>query len=63
MNLRGYVYKLNLNERQKEFFNKSFGCSRYVYNYMLNIYKDSIIKDKKYLSEYELSNLLTKIKK
>ena len=30
---------------------------------MLNAYKDSILKNKKYLTEYELSNILTQIKK
>jgi putative transposase len=35
--LKGYKYELQLNNKQKEFFNKSFGCCRFVYNYFLDV--------------------------
>ncbi|GAF20709.1 mobile element protein [Bacillus sp. JCM 19047] len=34
--LKGYKYRIYPNEQQKEFFSKSFGCVRFVYNRMLN---------------------------
>ncbi|WP_099301965.1 IS200/IS605 family element RNA-guided endonuclease TnpB [Bacillus sp. Marseille-P3800] len=34
--LKGYKYRIYPTDRQKEFFAKSFGCVRFVYNLMLN---------------------------
>ena len=33
--MKGYVFRLYPNEKQKELIDKSFGCSRYIYNYFL----------------------------
>lgn len=34
---RAYKFRLYPNNKQKELINKTFGCSRFVYNYYLNI--------------------------
>ena len=34
--LRGYTFRLYPNEEQKNLIEKSFGCSRYIYNYFLD---------------------------
>lgn len=36
----GHKYRLYPNQQQKEMLNKTFGCCRFVYNYMLKLYKD-----------------------
>ena len=33
--LKGFKYRLDLNNMQKEYFNKTFGCCRLVYNLAL----------------------------
>ena len=37
---RAYKFRIYPNEEQKIFINKTFGCSRYVYNYYLNKIKN-----------------------
>ncbi|MCH5175722.1 MAG: helix-turn-helix domain-containing protein [Prevotellaceae bacterium] len=32
---KAYKYRLKPNKQQKEFLEKSFGCTRYVYNWAL----------------------------
>lgn len=39
-NYIGHKYRLYPNKQQKELLNKTFGCCRFVYNYMLKLYKD-----------------------
>ena len=33
--IRGYKYRAYPNKKQKEFFEKTFGCCRFVFNYYL----------------------------
>ena len=33
--IRGYKYRAYPNKKQREFFEKTFGCCRFVYNYYL----------------------------
>ncbi len=57
--IRGYVFRLYPNLEQQELIEKSFGCSRFIYNYFLNKYPNFInaykccneLKD--LLNEYE----------
>jgi len=44
--LRAYKYQLVPNAKQKEFFAKSFGCVRKVYNLMLNDRIESYTKSR-----------------
>ena len=41
-----YIFRLYPTEKQIELIEKSFGCSRYIYNYFLG-------KNKKYINGYE----------
>ena len=34
--LKGYVFRMYPNEKQKELINKTIGCSRFIYNYFLD---------------------------
>ncbi len=44
--MKGYIFRLYPDDKQKELIEKSFGCSRYIYNYFLN-------KNKNYINAYE----------
>ena len=44
---RAFKFRLYPDNKQKELINKTFGCSRFVYNYYLNK-----IKDNKYINAY-----------
>ena len=43
---KGYIFRLYPTNKQKELIEKSFGCSRYIYNYFLG-------KNKEYINSYE----------
>ncbi len=34
--LKGYVFRMYSTEEQEELINKTFGCSRFIYNYFLD---------------------------
>ena len=38
--LKAYKYRIYPNSEQKEYFAKTFGCSRFIYNkfYIVNVY-------------------------
>ena len=44
---KAFKFRLYPDNKQKELINKTFGCSRFVYNYYLNK-----IKDNKYINAY-----------
>ena len=44
---RAFKFRLYPDNNQKELINKTFGCSRFVYNYYLNK-----IKNSKYINSY-----------
>ena len=45
--MKGYIFRLYPNAKQKELIEKSFGCSRYIYNYFLG-------KNKNYINSYQV---------
>ena len=45
---RAYKFRIYPTDKQKELLNKSFGCSRFIYNYYLDR-----IKNNKYISAIE----------
>ena len=53
--MKGYVFRLYPNNKQIELIEKSFGCSRYIYNYFLS-------KNNNYINSYnsikEIPNLI-----
>lgn len=61
--IKSYKYRLNPNEDQRIFFEKSFGCARYVYNWALNFHKETYQKEKKALTWVDLCYLLPQLKK
>ena len=44
--MKGYVFRMYPTDKQKELIEKSFGCSRYIYNYFLD-------KNKNYINAYD----------
>lgn len=61
--IKSYKYKLNPNESQKTFFEKSFGCIRFVYNWALSKRIEAYQKNKERLSCVDLCKMLTSLKK
>ena len=61
--IRSYKYRLHPNKEQKIFFEKSFGCARYIYNWALNKRIVAYQTKKKSLSCVDLCKMLTHLKK
>ena len=61
--IKGYKYRIYLTEEQKELINKTFGCSRFIYNHFLAMKIELYEKEQKTLSYTKCSNLLTELKK
>lgn len=60
---RAYKFRMYPNKRQKELIEKTFGCSRFVYNYFLNKKIELYKSDKKSLTYNQCSSSLTDLKK
>jgi len=64
-----YKFRISPNKEQEEKLNIMFGCSRFIWNYFLDlnnkIYLEAKEKDlkKKHLNYYDCANRLTKLKK
>ena len=50
--LKGYVFRLYLDKNQEELINKTFGCSRFIYNASVNIMFKGLEKYMLYLKQY-----------
>lgn len=61
--IKAYKYRLNLNEEQRIFFEKSFGCARYVYNWGLNLRNEAYQKDGTRIGWVDICKRLTELKK
>lgn len=61
--IKSYRYILNPNENQKIFFEKSFGCTRFVYNWALSKRIEAYQTNKERLSCVDLCKMLTSLKK
>ena len=59
---RGYKFQILPTEEQKTFFAKSFGCSRFVFNYFLNARKEYYLKNGKGIGYNDAAKLLVKLK-
>ena len=55
---KAYQFRLYPNKEQKMLIYKTFGCTRFVYNYCLNLKRN-----KKYLTKFDLIKELPKLKK
>ena len=47
---KAYKFRLYPTYKQREFFNRTFGCGRFVYNWALAMRKEAYEKDKTTLS-------------
>ena len=61
--IKAYKYRLNPTKEQATFFEKSFGCTRFVYNWALNLRIEAYQKDKSKLSWMDLCRMMTQLKK
>lgn len=61
--IKSYKYILNPNKSQKTFFEKSFGCTRFVYNWALSKRIEAYQTNKERLSCVYLCKMLTSLKK
>ena len=61
--IKGYKYRIYPTEEQKELINKTFGCSRFVYNHFLAMKIGLYKTEQKSLSYSKCSSLLTELKK
>lgn len=60
---RGYQFELYPTEEQKEKFSQDFGTYRYIYNYLLNLQKETYKNEKRYISKFDMTKEITKLKK
>ena len=60
--LKSFKYKLNLNKKQREYFDKTFGCTRLIYNLALAAKIQYYQSTKQSLSAYDLINQLKDLK-
>lgn len=61
--LIAYKYRLRPNEKQRTFFEKSFGCVRYIYNWALNKRIEAYQNENRRINSIELCRMLTELKK
>ena len=60
---KAYKYRIYPNKAQKELLSKTFGCTRFVYNYYLDFRIKAYEKDKTSLNYYDCAKDLTNLKK
>ncbi|MBA7563335.1 hypothetical protein ES708_04990 [subsurface metagenome] len=59
----GYKFRIYPTEEQKTFFEKHFGCVRFVYNYLLNLRMEAYKKGKTNISGFEAKRYIARLKK
>ena len=60
---KSFKYRLYPNKKQREFFAKSFGCSRVIYNYFLDLQTKLYIEEQKHLSYADCCKELKNLKR
>ena len=61
--LRAYKYRLQPTQEQRTFFEKSFGCTRYIYNWALAKRIEAYQTEGKRINAIDLCRMLTELKK
>ena len=61
--IKGYKIRIYPNKEQKILIEKHFGACRFIWNYMLNLQNENYEAGNKYLSRFDMINLLPQIKK
>lgn len=59
---KAYKIRIYPNKEQEELIEKSFGCTRFVYNYFLDLKQKAYTKSKTKYSYFDLSKILTELK-
>lgn len=59
---KAYKYRIYPNKKQQELIQKTFGCTRFIYNYFLDLKINEYKNNNKSLSYYDTSKLLTQLK-
>ena len=60
--LKAYKYKIKPNTQQEELLSKFFGCTRYIYNWGLNMRTSAYKENGKTIGYIQLAHELTKLK-
>ncbi len=60
---RAYRYRIYPNKKQQELIQKTFGCTRFVYNYFLDLKIKEYQNNKQSLGYSEISKMLTLLKR
>ena len=60
---KAYKYRIYPSKKQKELIQKTFGCSRFVYNYYLSIRIEKYKNNKESFNYYDCCSDLTNLKK
>lgn len=58
--LKAYKYRIYPNKQQIEQIQKTFGCCRFVYNYMLNYKQELYRAKKKQISKFDCNNYINR---
>lgn len=61
--IKGYKIRIYPNKKQKILIEKHFGACRFIWNYMLNLQNETYEKESKYLSRFDMINLLPHLKR
>lgn len=62
MKFRSYKFRIYPTQKQKVLLAKTFGCTRFIYNKMLELKTETFQKEKKSLSVYTLDKKITSLK-
>lgn len=60
--IKAYKYRLKPNEKQKIFFEKSFGCARYIYNWGLDLRNEAYKNGGSRISWIDICKKITELK-
>ncbi len=53
---KAYKFRMYPNDKQEVLINKTFGCTRFIYNYFLDRCKDN-----KYIKVFDMCNMLKEL--
>lgn len=60
---KAYKFRIYPTKEQETFFSKHFGCTRFIYNYLLSIRSDAWKNEKKNISGFEAKKMISPLKK
>ena len=60
---KAYKFRIYPTKKQEVFFAKHFGCTRFIYNYLLGVRRDAYQKEGKSISGLEAKKLIPSLKR